>query len=107
MTPDEKVFPSPLRSAPNQVQRDTLGRASLAIIVAVAFATRALQFGNPVIQVDEQFYLLAGDRLLRGALPFVDIWDRKPFGLFALFAAIRELGGTGIIQYQIVATLFE
>jgi hypothetical protein len=83
-----------------------LGRASLAIIVAVAFATRALQFGNPVIQVDEQFYLLAGDRLLRGALPFVDIWDRKPFGLFALFAAIRELGGTGIIQYQIVATLF-
>jgi hypothetical protein len=36
----------------------------------------------------------------------VDIWDRKPFGLFALFAAIRELGGTGIIQYQIVATLF-
>ncbi|MEG3174930.1 hypothetical protein U1872_01710 [Sphingomonas sp. RB3P16] len=72
----------------------------------VAFACRALQFGNPVIQIDEQFYLLAGDRLLHGALPFVDIWDRKPFGLFALYAAIRALGGSGILQYQIVATLF-
>ena len=43
--------------------------------------------------------------MLRGTLPYVDIWDRKPFGLFALFAAIRELGGTGVIQYQVVATL--
>lgn len=106
MALDEKVFPGALGPLPSQIRRDTLGAASLALIFAVAFATRALQFGNPVIQVDEQFYLLTGDRLLRGALPFVDIWDRKPFGLFALFAAIRELGGTGIIQYQIVATLF-
>jgi hypothetical protein len=103
---DKKVFPSPVCPLPSQARRDTLGRAALAFIVAIAFVTRALQFGNPVIQVDEQFYLLAGDRLLRGALPYVDIWDRKPFGLFALFAAIRELGGTGVIQYQIVATLF-
>lgn len=83
-----------------------LGRRYLAIICLVAFASRALQFGNPVIQIDEEFYLLAGDRLLHGALPFVDIWDRKPFGLFAIFAAIRMLGGSGIVQYQVVATLF-
>jgi hypothetical protein len=43
--------------------------------------------------------------MLHGALPFVDIWDRKPLGLFLLFAAIRELGGEGIVQYQLVALL--
>jgi len=83
-----------------------LGRASLALIFALAFATRALQFGNPVIDIDEEFYLLVGDRLLHGLLPYVDIWDRKPFGLFAVFSAIRLLGGSGVIQYQVVATLF-
>ena len=77
-----------------------------AIIVLAAFAIRCWQFGDPLIHVDENFYLLVGDRMLHGALPYVDIWDRKPVGLFALFAAIRLLGGDGIVQYQVVATLF-
>jgi hypothetical protein len=81
--------------------------ATLALLLfAVAIAARVAQFGNPVVQVDDQFYLLVGDRMLHGALPFVDIWDRKPVGLFLLYAGIRLLGGSGIIQYQIVATLF-
>jgi 4-amino-4-deoxy-L-arabinose transferase-like glycosyltransferase len=78
--------------------------ALLLIAFAAAFATRAWLFGDPVIQVDEQFYLLAGDRILHGAIPFVDIWDRKPVGIFLLYAAIRLLGGEGIYQYQLAAT---
>jgi hypothetical protein len=78
----------------------------LAALMLVAFVTRAWQFGNPIIQIDEQFYLLTGDRMLHGAVPFVDIWDRKPIGIFLVYAAIRLLGGDGIVQYQIVATLF-
>lgn len=76
------------------------------VLLLAAFAIRCAQFGNPLIHVDENFYLLVGDRMLHGALPYVDIWDRKPVGLFLLFAAIRLLGGDGIIQYQVVATLF-
>jgi hypothetical protein len=76
------------------------------IILLAAFAIRCAQFGNPLIHVDENFYLLVGDRMLHGALPYVDIWDRKPVGLFVLYAAIRLLGGDGIVQYQVVATLF-
>lgn len=86
------------------------GRAGWAPVAAAlllaAFAIRGAQFGNPLIHVDENFYLLVGDRMLHGALPYVDIWDRKPIGLFLLFAAIRLLGGDGIVQYQVVATLF-
>ncbi len=76
-----------------------------AVLLLAAFAIRSGQFGNPLIHVDENFYLLVGDRMLHGALPYVDIWDRKPVGLFLLFAAIRLLGGDGIVQYQVVATL--
>ncbi|KQN19619.1 hypothetical protein ASE86_13090 [Sphingomonas sp. Leaf33] len=77
----------------------------LALLVAFAFLVRAHDFGNPVIHVDEQYYLLVGDRMLSGALPYVDLWDRKPPGLFLIFAAIRLLPGDGILAYQIVATL--
>lgn len=66
-------------------------------------ALRAPLLGNPVLHVDEQFYLLVGDRMLHGALPYVDIWDRKPIGLFLLFAGFRLLGGDGVWCYQIAA----
>lgn len=78
--------------------------AAAAILLA-ALATRWTRLGDPLIQVDENFYLLVGDRMWHGALPYVDIWDRKPVGLFVLYAAIRLLGGVGIYQYQIVALL--
>lgn len=76
------------------------------LLLASAFAIRAWQFGNPVIHIDEQFYLLVGDRLWQGrGLPFVDFWDRKPFGLFLIYAAIRAIGSQAVIAYQVVATI--
>ncbi|MDB5738237.1 MAG: hypothetical protein JWO65_1905, partial [Sphingomonas bacterium] len=50
------------------------------IVTIVAILARWPVFGNPVVQIDEEFYLLVGDRLLHGAIPYVDIWDRKPIG---------------------------
>lgn len=76
------------------------------LLLLAAFALRARHFGNPVIHIDEQYYLLVGENMLSGRLPLVDFWDRKPPGLFLIFAAIRLLGGNGIVEYQVVATLF-
>lgn len=76
------------------------------VLLLAAFLIRLPHLADPAYQLDEEFYLAVGDRLLGGALPFVDIWDRKPIGLFLLFGAIRLLGGDGIIAYQAVATLF-
>ena len=78
--------------------------AGVVVIMLAAVVLRGWDFGNPVIHVDEQYYLLVGDRLLHGAVPYIDIWDRKPVGLFLLFAAIRLLPGDGIVAYQLVAT---
>ena len=80
--------------------------AAPALLLAFAVAARCIWYGDPVIEVDEQYYLVIGDRLLHGAIPYVDVWDRKPVGLFLIYAGIRLLGGAGIYQYQIVATLF-
>jgi hypothetical protein len=77
-----------------------------AVLLLVALATRAWTFGNPVYHVDEQYYLLVGERMLHGAVPYVDLWDRKPIGLFLIFAAIRMLPGDGVLAEQLVATGF-
>ncbi|WP_137679163.1 hypothetical protein [Aurantiacibacter suaedae] len=74
----------------------------LAIAAAIL---RAQTFGNPVIEFDEQYYLLVGERMLDGVLPYVDIWDRKPIGLFSMFAAFAWIGGLfggdGLLTSQI------
>jgi len=75
------------------------------ILLMFAVAVRWRDFGNPAIHVDEQYYLLVGDRMLHGALPYLDIWDRKPVGLFLLVAGMRLLPGDGVLAYQLVATL--
>lgn len=77
----------------------------LLVLAAVVVAARAVTFGNPVIGFDEQFYLLVGDRMLQGAVPYVDIFDRKPIGLFLIYAGARLLGGNGFVQYKLVALL--
>ncbi len=101
------AFPPRLAGLAEATRPLVANPATLAmLLLGVALAARAAQFGNPVVQVDDEFYLLVGDRMLHGALPFVDIWDRKPVGLFLIYAAIRLLGGEGVIEYQVVATLF-
>lgn len=78
-----------------------------SVILLFATLVRGQTFGDPFIGFDEQFYLLMGDRMWHhAALPFVDIFDRKPIGLFLIYAAIRALGGQGFIQYQLVALGF-
>ena len=80
--------------------------AVFVLLLLVAILIRARDFGNPAIHVDEEYYLLVGDRMLHGVLPYIGIWDRKPVGLFLIFAAIRLIPGDGILTYQLVATLF-
>lgn len=78
--------------------------AAITLTLA-ALVLRAVAVGQPEVDVDEQFYLLVGDRMLHGAIPYVDIWDRKPIGLFLIYAAARALGETGIVQYQLLALI--
>ena len=86
-----------------RVTRSALG--PLAVFVVVALVTRAIWFGDPVADFDEQIYSLIGWRMTYGELPFVEVWDRKPFGLFAIFALAHRLFGPEPLAYQIIACL--
>ncbi len=79
------------------------------VYAALAFAALLIRwsgFGDAAHDFDEQLYHLAGSRMLEGAFPYVDIWDRKPFGLFAIYAAAAALSGGSVLGYQLLAAAF-
>jgi len=83
----------------------TLPVAEGLVLTVVALLIRLPHFGDPSFMIDEQFYLVAGDQLLHGHLPFTEVWDRKPIGLFLIYAVAAAFGSGAIIAYQIIATL--
>lgn len=97
-------IPSKMQAvAPTTWRADAL---PLAIMLLVVAATRGIWFGDPVAGFDEQLYSFIGWRMQFGELPFVDWWDRKPFGLFAIFGVAHTLLGPGPLAFQLVASLF-
>lgn len=97
--PPRSQFKSPL----------TFTRQDLWVVAALAlftFVLRGAWIGDPNADVDEQLYSLIGNAMLDGAVPFVDLWDRKPYLLFALFAFFHAIGGPGSEAYQIAGALF-
>ncbi|HUD30463.1 MAG TPA: hypothetical protein VMQ93_16465 [Novosphingobium sp.] len=79
---------------------------SLALYLVAACALRLMMLGKPAFQSDEQFYLLVGQRMAQGAVPFVDIWDRKPWGLFAIFRGACALPFDPVLSYQLLGLVF-
>jgi hypothetical protein len=78
-------------------------RVTWLVLILAALALRLPDIGNPLVDLDEQMYLLVGQRMWDGAIPYVDIWDRKPIGLFLLYAATQALPADGIVAYHLVA----
>lgn len=76
-----------------------------AILLLAAIVLRCDTFGDPNLHGDEVFYQTVGIAMHQGALPYVDVWDRKPFGLFALYYLIAGLSFAPL-AYQLVATFF-
>ena len=76
----------------------------LAALLCAGLVLRIATFGDPALHTDEEFYFLVGQRLLDGSIPYVDIWDRKPPGLFLIYAAIAAIS-RDVLAYQIAAWL--
>ena len=90
----------------SQAQRSVMDRKSVqtALLLLIALVLRVATFGDPNMHVDETFYLLVGELMHQGALPYVDVWDRKPIGLFFIFYVFAGLPNP-ILAYQIGAWL--
>ena len=74
----------------------------LALLTLAAVVLRWSTFGDPNITADEGFYHAVGIAMHHGALPYVDVWDRKPLGLFLIYWAITGISAAPI-AYQIAA----
>src|SRR5437899_6484920 len=72
-------------------------------LIILALLSRMWLFGDPIIHVDEQFYFLTGGRMLHGSLPYVDVWDRKPIGLFLIYAFAYAIAPGNVLGYQLLA----
>ena len=83
---------------------------ALAFIALILLATRAIWWGDPVADHDEQLYAFIGWRMQWGELPYIDWWDRKPFGLFALYGLVHALpqafGVPQPLGYQLMGAAF-
>lgn len=84
---EKRAEPSTLRSA--------------FLFLVLGLAVHAIQLGNPVLHVDEEFYLLVAHHMREGAMPYIDIWDRKPPGLFLLYRLFLLFPGDGVLTYQL------
>ena len=80
--------------------------ALTALLLVAVVLTRASALGNPLYSADDQLYLQFGQAIDHGQIPYVDIWDRKPIGLFFVYAAIGLLPGNPVVIYQLIAGLF-
>lgn len=78
--------------------------AKFALLLLVALVLRWDTFGDPNLHGDEVFYFTVGNAMHLGALPYVDVWDRKPFGLFAIYWLIAGIS-TAPLAYQLAACL--
>jgi hypothetical protein len=79
--------------------------ARFLIMLMIAVILRCDTFGDPNLHGDESFYLTVGAAMHHGALPYVDVWDRKPLGLFLIYYLIAAIS-VAPLAYQLVATLF-
>ncbi|OYY92130.1 MAG: hypothetical protein B7Y45_00660 [Sphingomonas sp. 28-66-16] len=84
--------------------RPLRGLPRWAVLLLLALLLRALTFGNPIVHVDEEFYFVTARAMVHGAVPYLDVWDRKPIGLFLLYLPAAALGlPLGIWAYQAMA----
>ena len=73
--------------------------------IALAIVLRLPAWLYSVLNYDESMYLLMGDKLRQGFLPYTALCDLKPVGLFALFALISALPMDGVLAMRLCAAI--
>ena len=96
-------------SASARISAARIGSARWLVFAVLALAALLIRLpglGDAAHDFDEQLYHLAGTRMLEDAFPYVEVWDRKPFGLFAIYAFAAALSGGSVMGYQLLAVAF-
>jgi hypothetical protein len=95
--------PAPARPLSPEIQA-SLTKALLVVCLA-GTAYLFLQISMFRYGRDQGIYAMAAAAILRGEMPYRDIWDFKPPGIFAVYAFTRALFGTSETAIRIVEIL--
>ncbi|OIQ49101.1 hypothetical protein BerOc1_01021 [Pseudodesulfovibrio hydrargyri] len=68
----------------------------MPLLLVLAFAVRFPAFYTPTIDWDESTFILFGQHILNGGLPYADYFDIKPPLLFYFFAGAIKLFGASV-----------
>ncbi|HWU02844.1 MAG TPA: hypothetical protein VN222_08915 [Novosphingobium sp.] len=99
--PAQPSLPSP---APPRARLLLREAAVLVLMLGFGLVLRVHLWGSISSFPDDSFYFLVGQKMHEGFLPYVDIWDRKPLGLFLIYYAIAGVSRS-VYAYQIAGWL--
>jgi hypothetical protein len=75
------------------------------IFLAISVLTRLPVLHRSVLDWDESLYFLMAQQWRLGHLPYTTIWDNKPLGIYAIFAAFQMLV-PGVAAMRVATMLF-
>ena len=77
-----------------------------AIVLTVFFcAVRYIRFQEPM-GLDQGLFAYFGRHILTGSVPYLDIWDSKPPGIFYIYSISFALLGDSFFSVYLIETLF-
>src|SRR5437762_6127687 len=89
--------------------RAWLNRAALnRALIGLSFGAIAYLFVNILMfryGRDQGIYATVADTVLRGGMPYRDVWDFKPPGIYVIYAATRHVFGPGQWAIRVVEVL--
>ncbi len=99
-----------LIAVPNGDQREKLRFTRpeiflLALLLATSFAVR-WPFRNVSLIRDEGEYLHLGQEILRGRIPYLDVYNQKTPVVFFLMAGVQKLAGTNLVAVRVFTAFY-
>ena len=70
------------------------------VIALCAIQILTFSFGR-----DQSIYALVGEGVLHGKMPYRDLWDFKPPGIFLVYAMAQSLFGRGMVAIRVLEVL--
>ncbi len=97
------VRPPSAEVVPRLAVRDPDGWLSWVAWAVIAFSAILIltfSFGR-----DQSIYALVGEGVLHGKMPYRDLWDFKPPGIFLIYALAQALFGRGMVAIRVLEVI--
>lgn len=78
----------------------------IAFCFMLIFILRSPSYNKSVVDRDEGVYLLSGDAILHGGMPYREIWDPKGALLYFLYAFILKITGHSVLGLRLFTSLW-